>query len=645
MRRGRGASARGERGRGAAGNNQSQRSSGRAASARGSVQHREGDWKCRGCDFQPNFGFRHRCWRCGAPRAGPQSAGGGGGGKPGSGSSGPLGADGKRPLLGGGARRLGAALSEDKAPSFRVPGASAAAKAEAGRAAAAATSEVRKAGVGVQSPGARGAAGASSSKVRVDGCDADGFRLVQRRGARGKPSADEHVDDAKDSDADDADMGSEAAPGSDADADDDQQDDDGAESEPEPTELRRRWQQEIGIVKRLSRQGLKPDHPAMVAACDARDGAEQRWRGAKPPAPLATRLGWAQKKVDRAVCIQAETRQALVDLDREYNEKRSALQARMDEDTERVRMRRQQLQAVQDEAGGRGAQGRRAGGGEAVRRACDTLRRDVAPALVALAEQLGSGSEASATVNGLLASLTTSQKVMEEALEGSAPTFDMADGDGDESVWSESHDLLDQQGNLGGGGAQFGGEGGGHLQRQQLGFPQPWQQPHQHYQQVQQWQHQRDLGQGADGGGSQQWQEWHQPSWAGARRWREEGHGQWTRTSWADAWEQEQGADAEMEEQSEPQCKHRRQGSAACDGEGAAVAGSGGQTAAGQAVQATPQQQSAREGDRQHAEMLSNIVAAALSAGVQPVTSSGDELQLLDSHQLAAWAAENLPQH
>ncbi len=532
----------------------------------------------------------------------------------------------------------GAALGGDKAPSFRVPGASVAAKVAADRATTAASPEARTAGIGKQGQGARGGAGAGSSGDQTDLCDAEGFRLVQRRGARAKPGAKENQVEVQDYDADDVDMGGEADPGTDADDDGDEHVDDGAEAEPEPAVLRQRWQQEVGIVKKLARQGLKPEHPAMVAACEARDGAERKWRGAKPPAPLATRLGWAQKKVDRAINIQAETRQAMEELDKDYHAKRSVLQARMDEDAERVRMRRQQLQAVQEEAGGPGAQRRRAEGGEAVRRACNTLRLEVAPALAALAEQLGTGSAAWSTVNGLLSTLTSSQQVMEEALEDAAPTFDMADGD--ESVWSESHDLQEVFGGIG---AQSGDDGGGHLQQQQQHSHQPWQQHHQQYQREQQWPRQDDQGQGTDGGGVQPWQGWHQASWTGTQRWREEGHGHWTRTSWADAWENEHGVDAEMDEQPEPQCKHRRQGSAAYDGEGATGAGGCGAAAAGQSGQVAPPQQSTCEGDRQHAEMLSHIVAAAIGAGVQPVTSSGDDLQVLDGQQLAAWAAENLP--
>ncbi len=328
----------------------------------------------------------------------------------------------------------------------------------------------------------------------------------------------------------------------------------------------------------------------------------------------------------------------MVALDKEYSAKWAVLQARMEEDAERVSKRRRQLQDVQEEAGGPATQRLRGGGGEAVRKACDTLRHKVAPALAALAEQLGTGSEAWATVNGLLSTLASSQQVMEEAMEDATPTFDMADGD--ESVWSESHDLQETSGGYG---VQAADDGGRHTQRQQQRAHQPWQQHQQQRLQEQQRSGQHDKGHGSDGGDAHQWHCWHQAGWEGAPRWRENGYGHWTRTSWADAWENEHCADADMDEQPEPQSKHRRQGGAAYDKEEASAgAGGGSPEAAGQSSQAPPQQRVC-DGDRQHAEMLSHIVAAAVNAGVQPLTMAGEELHVLDAQQLAAWAAENIP--
>ncbi len=464
----------------------------------------------------------------------------------------------------------------------------------------------------------------------------DGFQLVQRRRGRGGAGDRKSPVATQQADSEGMDLDEATVHSGDGDDDIDEAEDEATADAPGPSELRQLWQQEIAVVKQLAKQGISPEHPAMVAAIAARDVAEGKWRGAKTPAPLATRLGWAQRKLDRAISIQADTRQEMVALERQFNSSMAVLQERLAEDSERVSKRRQQLEAVQLEAGG-GAPTQRVQGaqGEAVRRACNTLRQDVAPALAALAEQLGTGTDAWTSVNSILAKLAESQQVMDEAAEATTQKFDMAE---DDDLWSESHDLQ-----TGGNGHGDLADGGGEVGQQPAW--QPWQPLHQQYQ------HQQDpqrpgcgaSAQHGGGGGAHSWEHWQSVDWTAAPKWREQGHGQWTRASWADAWECEQREDEEMEEQAEPQHKHRRQGGAAYDeGEKQLGAGVGSSLPAGQAGQAPPQGQSA-DAARQHSELLSRIVEASISAGVQPLTAAGEELHVLDFQQLTAWAAENLP--
>ncbi len=586
--------------------------------------------------FKANFGFRQKCWKCGEPRSGQLRAAATGAG---SLAAGPIGANGLRPLLGGGTSRSSATLGTAVSPTHRVPGSSLAAKAVAARASVNTAQQAATTKTKQQNMAGRSEAGASSSSGKARLGDDDGFQLVQRRRQRQSGATSAAEPGGLDVDADDADMGDDGDPQEEAVDEGGEDDDEGVAVAPEPSELRQRWQKEVAIVKQLARQGLSADHPAMVAACDARDEAERVWRGAKDPAPLATRLGWAQKKLDRAIGIQSETRLAIIALDKEYNDRKAELQTRMDADTDRVRKRRQQLEAVQGEAGVASAQRFRAGGGEAVRRACGTLRDEVAPALSALAEQLGTGSEAWTTINGLLSTLTSSQKVLEEAMDDATPTFDMADGENSE--WSESHEV--PSGCQASASWYFGGDGSQGTQRQQAQQTPHQPQQQQQYQQGQQWSVQHDMAQG--GGGADSWASWGHTAWTAAPTWRQCGHGQWQRASWADAWESEHcgDADADMEGQLEPPYKHRRQGSPATDS-GEHLAGAvGGDGAAAAQVDQPASQWQLDDPARKHAEMLSCIVAAAINAGVQPLTQSGEELHVLDAQQLAAWAAENLP--
>ncbi len=45
-----------------------------------------------------------------------------------------------------------------------------------------------------------------------------------------------------------------------------------------------------------------------------------------------------------------------------------------------------------------------------------------------------------------------------------------------------------------------------------------------------------------------------------------------------------------------------------------------------------------------HRERVDLIIGSAIDAGVQPLTSMGEDLHVLDPNALDAWAAEHLPE-
>jgi hypothetical protein len=263
-----------------------------------------------------------------------------------------------------------------------------------------------------------GAAGAAGSDRPTTEVDAEGFQVVHRRGWRkGRADASQGDDDAGDATTHQAaaELGAttseDQAGGGNGDG---ANDGDGGEA-PSPGMLHQEWHDEIALVKRLKQQGIADDHPAMRAACSARDAAEQRWRKAKDPTPASVRLSRAQSKLDKAVNMQAETRRALLELEKEYKERQAVLQAKLDEDTARVRNRRQQLDDVQDELTSEGRGGRaRAEQGAAVRKVHGALCNEVAPTIATLIEQLDSATPAWAMLNGLLSTLTTSKTLLEK---------------------------------------------------------------------------------------------------------------------------------------------------------------------------------------------------------------------------------------
>ncbi len=465
---------------------------------------------------------------------------------------------------------------------------------------------------------AAGEAAATGSGAKE--VDEDGFQTVGKtRWRRGGGGGQETDGDGGGRGCADDDLGG-ANDGASVQADGD--DAEAANDAPDPAELRKAWYAEVALVKRLGQQGLSADHPVMVAACSARDAAERAWRDAKDPTPISIRLSRAQAKVDRAIALQAETRTALLDLEREYSSQRAALQVKLEEDAARVRTRRQQLEQVQVEAGADRPRRERREDGKAVKQVHGTICNEVAPAIAALAEQLDTSTPAWRTLNGLLGSLSTSAQLLEGAIGpiATAQAFDIGEEcddekDGDDSARSESHDLA--------GGGGFHGEGGGGGHSDYWGHGDSMHATHDHNDD-------QCMGTGA-------W--WDGPHWQAGTRWHARGHGKWERTSWADTWEEEHcgdggGAPAAQKGKSEP-AGEATAGSGRAEAAAGPAGGIGDDTSTAAAAAAARLQQ--------YHERVARIMDAAINAGVQPITASGEEIHLLDPHQLDAWVAEHLP--
>ncbi len=537
---------------------------------------------------------------------------------------------------GGGARS--AAEQGSTPPTFRVPGASIAARAGASGIAreSQAGGGPRQAGVAGGQGRGHGAPAPANGRSTADaahegrplgdgeGADAtddEGFQPVRRRGWRRAQGAGESNTGTQ---ADTAGRARQDRGGDDdahvegaADACDD--------GPPTPRTLRREWLDEVAIVRRLKGQGLAGDHPAMQAACAARDAAEATWREAKEPVPTAVRLARAQARLDRAIEVQGEAYRALCEYEREHAEKVAVLRSRVEEERERVRARRQQLAAVQAEVGAEGMGARvQTRQGAAVQQVHTAISGTVAPTIAALVEQLDSSTPAWGVLNGLLGTLADSQSALEKALAQGpvAQSFDIAGGDdgvgaggvdeddddhGEESEWSESHELGEEDAaaqHKGAGTHASGGDGARSARTVAAEEGQPMD--------TEDW-----------------WWGTSHADWQGGSRWQACGHGKWSKSSWADAYEQ--GGDEESGEGDPPPAARRR-----LEPVPAAGAGGGGAAAAGDATD---------EGQRrrQHEGRIQRVVAAAIDAGVQPLTSAGEELLQLDARQLEEWIATHFP--
>ncbi len=635
-RNGRAATARGRGGGGggpAARTNAAQRP--RSLAADGGRQLGTADWICERCGFTPNFARRRFCFDCGEAR--PGAAAHGSASRPTS-RMGPIGDGGRRPLLawGNGGKETGR-QEVDGPPSRRTPGASVAAIVEEAKRGAA------RRGAAAASVGGGASHQAVSQPARPKPTvDSDGFVAIGKGG--GKPTAAMAASAPT--------TGGPAEPGGSTDdvrptppartdARDDEEDDGGQPQEdwdldeddapPQgPDELRRRWMQEVALAKKLARQGLPDGHPALIAANAARDAAEAAWRQAKPPAPVATRLRWAQAKLTRALEVAEATRAAITKAEKDHEQLMAQLHDRRCDDNARVRKRQLAVEELQREIGGSGHAERSTGGSAAAAlEACGGLCDAVGPELAALAERLPGGSEEQQAVNRVLATLAASQRRAEEAagLHDAQPqSYDIGDTDeaglDDMSVasqWSESHELGHDQDTRCAG--QASGSADMHTSQSE----------------------------GA-------WGDWGHDRWSTAH-WRADQHGKWHRSSWADQWEAEHGQPAGWssapttgsaqgarrggaehdDESGEPNAKHRRQTvghTAAAEGASTPAAGDGVAAAAHTTAAA------AAAGD--YAAQVAEVVNRAIDMGIQPLTSEGHDLITLSPALLARWVSEHI---
>ncbi len=632
-----------------------------SAAAMGGQQTRASDWVCGHCGFAPNFGRRRHCYDCGRPRlSGPASPP-----ARAHAQTGPVGAGGRKPLLAWGARGASRVEAEE-APARRTPGASVASLVEEARRNAA-REVAAAAGRGNESgpPRSSSSAGAATAVAMDD----DGFTTVGKRGrplaastsqspagGGARVSAGGSAASASTSAAAAGGAGLRPVAATPAEARggaagrEEQREDIKAEEEeeedeppPGPDQLRRKWAEEVAVVKNLARQGLPEGHPAFAAAVAARDEAEAAWRGAKPPAPVATRLRWAQSKLTRALELAETTRAAIVKAEEDHQHLMRQLHDRRCDDEARVKKRRMAVEELQGEIGGNPPAARADdGGAAAVLAACGSLCNTVGPELLALVERLPDGSEERQAANQVLATLAASQRRVEEAAglhvgNAQPEAFDIGDAADDDidamseaSPWSESHELHGQTPPHDG---AAGGAADADIQS-----------------------------------GEADWTSWGQAHWQ-VPHWHADQHGKWHRASWADQWEAEHDRASRWErgqrsagapnarrtggehddEAREPSAKHRRQEMPERTEEvgGAAASARGDDVTAGpvrpaHSEAAAPPAPAASNGTAAFARQVEEVVNRAISQGVQPVTADGDELITLSPELLSRWAADHL---
>ncbi len=444
------------------------------ANAGSRAKGRPGDWRCASCQAYPCFARTRTCFQCGAQRTDLSSSSGGGvaGARGGGGGSlsrtfgrdgylGPIGAGGARPLLGGrgsaipGGSRTAAASTPAGPPSFRVPGASLAARAEAD----AARSDLAR-----QRGGGGGAVIDDAGFQQVRGgpppAAAGGSAAVAKPFASRNKWADIAEDDDDEDDPmqrDDGSTGGGDMPGTgggdgedagDQTGDGDGDDDAGGQGEGAATAdgdeqgLRQAWVDHCRAYRVLERD---PAMPAELVdnARALRDEAERRWRAARAPRPLSKRVRWAESDLRMAEEKEGAHRREL-EAHLEATAKRTQeLEARIAVDAARTARKRAALHSILAECAPEGMAGRGGMPTDIAATAVSGIESDIAPPLVAAIEKLSSPLEEGAAegVRQELQLVAASLSSLEGLLRGSArPTvplgsarhFDISGGDGDD---------------------------------------------------------------------------------------------------------------------------------------------------------------------------------------------------------------------
>ncbi len=357
-------------------------------------------------------------------------------------------------MLGG---RAAAARAAEAAPSFRVPGASLAARAEAQR-----TSSVTDPVVQLGGSGAATATNGVGDQFKIVGSERGGATPAAPGAAGSAKQAvqchnswaalaeeDDEADMQPCDDDDDGDGGICGEHGGDGrqpghPAAEDMGDGDGDPQGPSESHLRGVWQAHCAVVKRLERdrQTVPPEVLESVRA--QRDAAEQRWREIKTPHPLHKRLRWAENEWRAAQNKEDARRRELNDHLEAAAARTRDIESKLSVDVARTARKRAALDSLLregriDEAGSME---------QAARVAVTGLGTDIGPALSAIIERLGDEDQG---LREDLQSLSTSLGRVEEVLRGAAQ---------EQSARRTSPERYDIGGDHDGEGEHYDGDGG-----------------------------------------------------------------------------------------------------------------------------------------------------------------------------------------
>ncbi len=208
---------------------------------------------------------------------------------------------------------------------------------------------------------------------------------------------------------------------------------DAAEEGPSIDDLKGQMERDREAVEYLAQRGYGDGHPLLEAARAQATASKALWQGARPGVAVTQRMLWAEKALARAKKAQAKMEQAIDDLDRDYEAERESRVAQLQDLRARTREREAKLASVSREAAEefKGTAEDAAEGHlrEAVGTIDGPLRDAVSEALACAPE----GSALRTRLSGALGSLDCLRGLVQQVARPRwTDVYDMADDDGDQ---------------------------------------------------------------------------------------------------------------------------------------------------------------------------------------------------------------------
>jgi hypothetical protein len=194
---------------------------------------------------------------------------------------------------------------------------------------------------------------------------------------------------------------------------------------PSEAELKEQWQLDLRLLSWVKAQGLADDHPRRLQAEDQAAASKRAWQESKPRAATSSRMRWAEEALSKARKGMARMEQAIDELDQWYEAERMERQQSLHEMRAKVKMREEYLAEIVRQAAEDCVPGAQPlappvpmhdPGAESLRTAYESLGQGIGPALEQIREATEEGSAAQQQVNCALAAVADLYGFLGEAV-------------------------------------------------------------------------------------------------------------------------------------------------------------------------------------------------------------------------------------